>query len=308
VLGVLEAFAVIGAVIGVGVVVGRMGVLGEHARVVLNRVAFHIGMPALLLVNLASATLRDVFSPLLLVSAVATLAVFAVSFAIAVLGRGRDRGDGVIASLTASYVNSGNLGIPLSAYAFGNVTDISAVAVFQVAIVTPLAIVLLNSATVPRQSIGRQAVALLVNPIIVASAIGLGLACAELEIPTPIFDTLRMLGDLAIPAVLIAFGISLSQEAMLRVSAERTDVAIAVMLKLVLMPLTAYGFGRWLIELDGHSLLVATVLAALPSAQNISTYATVYRRAEGLARDATLISTLLSIPIIVGVVLLLGSS
>ena len=45
-----------------------------------------------------------------------------------------------------------------------------------------------------------------------------------------------------------------------------------------------------------------TVLAALPSAQNINTYAAVYRRNESLARDATLISTAASVPIIVSIV------
>lgn len=55
-LGALEAFAVIGVVVVVGASVGRTGVLGENARMVLNRVAFHIGVPALMLLNLSEAS------------------------------------------------------------------------------------------------------------------------------------------------------------------------------------------------------------------------------------------------------------
>lgn len=60
VLAVLEAFAVIAVVVAVGAIVGRTGVLGDNARTVLNRVAFHIGVPALLLLNLSQATLTQI--------------------------------------------------------------------------------------------------------------------------------------------------------------------------------------------------------------------------------------------------------
>jgi predicted permease len=52
--------------------------------------------------------------------------------------------------------------------------------------------------------------------------------------------------------------------------------------------------------------MLVTVLAALPAAQNINTYASVYGRGEGLARDASLLSTVLSVPVIVVIVALTG--
>jgi malonate transporter len=58
VLAVLEAFSVITVVIALGALVGRTGVLGDEARMVLNRVAFHIGVPALLVLNLSKSTLQ----------------------------------------------------------------------------------------------------------------------------------------------------------------------------------------------------------------------------------------------------------
>ena len=82
-LAVLEAFAVIAIIIVVGAVVGRTGVLGDNARMVLNRVAFHVGVPALVLLSLADSAPSQVFSPPVVVSIVTTVAVFAGYFGIA---------------------------------------------------------------------------------------------------------------------------------------------------------------------------------------------------------------------------------
>lgn len=307
VLAVLEAFFVIAVVIGVGIIVGRTGVLGENARMVLNRVAFHIGVPALLLLNLSQATLGQIFSAPLLVAALAAASMFGSAYAIMVKLRKRGRGDAVIAAWTSSYVNAGNLGIPLSAYVFGDTTVISAIILFQSVVLAPVGIAILNSETTPQRSAREQVVTLLRNPIIAASAIGVALAAFGLDIPQPLVDPLQLLADLAIPTVILAFGISLSSRLTDAAPSSRLDVALVVTFKIVLMPLTAYAVGRWVFELDAEPLVIATVLSALPSAQNINTYAAIYKRNETMARNATVVSTLVAVPIIVAVVALLGN-
>jgi malonate transporter and related proteins len=73
--GVLEGFAVIAVVVGVGYVVGRTGVLGEGAVEVLSRTAFFVATPALLFVILAGANVRAVFSAGLVVTAATSTVV-----------------------------------------------------------------------------------------------------------------------------------------------------------------------------------------------------------------------------------------
>ncbi|MBO0680364.1 AEC family transporter [Mycolicibacterium sp. S2-37] len=305
-LAVLEAFAVIGVVIGVGAIVGRTGVLGENARVVLNRVAFHIGVPALLLLTLSRATLDQIFSLPLLVSALACFSSFAMCYAVFTLIRRRARGDATIASWTGSYVNAGNLGIPLSAYVFGDTTAISAIILFQSVVMAPVGVAILTSDVRPRPSAGRQLKTLVTNPIIAASAIGLALAATGLDISGPLADPFELLADLAIPTVLLAFGISLTAGIGEKARADRLDVGIASAFKLVAMPAVAYALARWVFGADDEQLLLVTVLAALPSAQNINAYASVYRRSESLARDVTLITTAVSVPVITAVVAVLS--
>lgn len=306
-LAVFEAFAVIGVVIGVGAIVGRTGVLGENARMVLNRVAFHVGVPALLLLSLSEATLGQIFSLPLLVTGICAVGSFALGFAVIAGIRRKPRGDATIAAWTASYANAGNLGIPLSAYVFGSTTEVSAIILFQVLVLAPMGMAILNSVTEPRRSSGRQLWTLVTNPIISASAIGLVLAGLHVDLPQPVEDPLRLLADLAIPTVLLAFGISLSSPTERPPRADRVDVALVLALKVLVMPAAAYAIARWGFAASPAQILLVTVLSALPSAQNINTYAAVYRRNEGLARDVTLASTVLSVPVIAAIVGVLGS-
>jgi predicted permease len=69
-------------------------------------------------------------------------------------------------------------------------------------------------------------------------------------------------------------------------------------LKLVAQPVGAYVAARAL-GLDGTALLAVTVTAALPCANNIFVLATRFRRAELLARDATFVTTIGTVPTIV---------
>jgi predicted permease len=86
----------------------------------------------------------------------------------------------------------------------------------------------------------------------------------------------------------------------------RRDVVLAVVLKNVLQPVAAYAVARWVLGLEGPALIAPTLLAALPTAQNVYVYAVHYRASRTLARSAVLLSTLLSIPLMTAIVGILG--
>ena len=72
------------------------------------------------------------------------------------------------------------------------------------------------------------------------------------------------------------------------------------------MPLVAWVVAAFVFHLSPHDVLIVTVLAALPTAQNVFVYAATYDRGTLLARDVILLSTLLSVPVLVGVAVVLG--
>ncbi len=297
-LAVLEAFAVIAVIIAAGAVVGRTGVLGDNARMVLNRVAFHVGVPALLIITLSESTPAQVFSLPLLVSAVAALVMFGASFTFAVVLRRRGRADATIGAWAASWVNSGNLGIPLSAYVLGSTTEVSVLLVFQTVVLVPLGVAIITSEAQGGSSVRSQVREFVTNPIIVASAIGIGLALTGVTLPRAIHEPLDLLADLAIPTVLLAFGMALVTQTSRPTQESRLELAVAVVFKVLVMPALAYALARWVFGAPAEQVAVITVLAALPAAQNLNTYAAVFGRGETLARDVTLITTLASVPVI----------
>ncbi|CAN5722496.1 AEC family transporter [soil metagenome] len=304
-IAVLQGFAVIGVIIGVGIVVGRTDVLGHNAATVLNRVAFYIGVPALLLVTLAKATPAQVFSLPLLISVMATFIVFAFYFGIATLIRHQPRGDATIGAWSSSYVNAGNLGLPLSAYVLGNTTDVSSVILFQCVVLIPLGAAILDSDAAAHTTVKARVTRLVANPTICASIIGIALSALDVHLPKLVLDPLALLAELAVPTVLLAFGMSLSARGTRHQRGDRFDLTLAVTFKLALMPLVAYALCRWAFNGTPQQLMVVTVLAALPSAQNVNAFAAVYQRGVVLARNTTLITTAASIPVIMIIVALL---
>ena len=109
-----------------------------------------------------------------------------------------------------------------------------------------------------------------------------------------------------VPVVLIGFGMSLHGQRPLAPGSSRRDVLLASALKLAVMPLVAWSVGHFVFGLTGTALFVVTVLAALPTGQNVFNYAQRYERGEILARDVVLITTLLSVPVLLVVAALLA--
>ncbi|MER5844513.1 MULTISPECIES: AEC family transporter [Streptomyces] len=304
--GVLSGFAVIAVVIGVGYVIGRRGYLGEQARDVLTRLAFRIASPALLFTLLAEADLSLVFSGRLLVTALSTAAVAGVFVAVGAVRRW-GVGRTTIGALCSSYVNSGNLGIPIAVYVLGDASLVAPVLLFQLVMVAPVALTILDLATTgEKQPLWRRLLTPLRNPVALGSLAGVAVAASGVEIPGPVMDPLTLIGNMAVPAVLLAFGISLRGSAPPLRSGERGPVLLAVALKSVGQPVVAWALAVGVFGLRGAQLLDVVVTSALPAAQNLFTYASSYRVGETLAREAVLVSTLLSVPVLVVVAAVLG--
>ncbi|MEU1704642.1 AEC family transporter [Streptomyces sp. NPDC005706] len=304
--GVLSGFAVIAVVIGVGYVLGWRGTLGEPGRDVLTRLAFSVAGPALLFHTLARADLSVLFSSRLLVTALSTAAV---SAAFVVVGAVRHWGVGrtTIGALCAGYVNSGNLGIPIAAYVLGDASLVAPVLLFQVVIVTPVALTVLDlTGTGEKGTVWQRLLTPLRNPIAVGSLTGVVVSAGGWKVPGPGMEPLTMIGNMSVPAALLVFGMSLRGSAAPGRGLDRRLVLLSVALKSLGQPLVAWVLARGVFGLHGAPLLDVVVTSALPAAQNLFTYASRYRVAETLARESVLLSTVVSVPVLVGVATVLG--
>lgn len=304
--GVLTGFAVIAVVIGVGYVIGRRGYLGDNGREVLTKLAFHVASPALLFTTLAQADLSVVFSGRLLVTAMSTAVAAGVFVAVGVVRRW-GLGRTTIGALCSSYVNSGNLGIPIAVYVLGDASLVAPVLLFQQIMVTPIALTVLDlSGEGEKGPLWRRLLTPLRNPIAVGSLSGVVVSATGLRVPGPVLDPLQLIGGMSVPAVLLAFGISLCGSSLPGRGADRAPVLLSVTLKAVGQPLAAWALAVTVFGLHGAPLLDVVVTSALPAAQNLFTYASRYRVGETLARESVLLSTVAAVPVLVLVAALLG--
>ncbi|MCU1579834.1 MAG: putative permease [Rhodoglobus sp.] len=304
--GVLVGFAIIGFVILAGYIVGRTGILGEHAQFVLGRAAFYVLSPFLLFTVLSEADVHVLFSSLLVVSLIAAAVSGLAFLGIARALWKRPVSEAVIGSLASGYVNANNIGIPVALYVLGDPAYSAPVVLLQLLVFAPIALTILDVQDRGTVSIRRILLGPLTNPIIVASVLGVLLAVFAVKLPEPVIEPFRLIGGAAVPVVLLAFGMSLHGQRPLAPGSSRRDVILASALKLALMPLVAWLVGGPLFHLPPPQLLAVVVLAALPTAQNVFNYAQRYERGEILARDVVLVTTVLCVPVLVLVAALLA--
>ncbi|MFJ8790286.1 AEC family transporter [Streptomyces sp. NPDC102462] len=304
--GVLTGFMVIAVVVGVGYVIGRRRYLGDDGRHVLTRLAFHVATPCLLFTTLAGADLSVLLSERLLITAISTAAAAALFLAVGFL-KGWSTGQLTIGALCSSYVNAGNLGIPIAVYVLGDASLVAPVLLFQQIIVTPLALTVLDlSRPGEPEPLLRRLTTPLRNPMAIGSLTGVTVAATGWAVPGPALEPLTLIGNMSVPAVLLAFGISLRGSGLPARGDNRPAIVLSAALKTMAQPLMAWSLGTMVFDLHGAALLDVVVIAALPAAQNLYTYASQYRVAEQLARESILLSTLFSVPGLIAVAALLG--
>ena len=307
-LGVLAGFFVVWCIILVGWFVGRRKILGENARQVLSGLTFFVASPALLFETLSKARLQEVFAAPLLVTAVAAFASAGIFFAIAKFLLKRALPEALMSSMAASLANSANLGIPIAVYVLGDASYVAPLLIFQLAFFTPLFLMLLDSSTSShRTSALGFVVMILRNPMIVGSGLGLLVAGTGWQVPPLVMEPIHLIGGAAIPAMLIAFGMSLNGSRPLQASAgRRADTLLASGFKLLIQPAFAYVFARFALGMDGHGLFAVVVTSALPTAQNVFVAASRYKTGLTVAKDTVLITTVVAVPAMIGVALLLA--
>ncbi|SIM13452.1 auxin efflux carrier [Mycobacteroides abscessus subsp. abscessus] len=295
-LGVLEGFAIIGVVVGIGYTVERSGVLGKGAGWQLNRFAFFVALPALMFTTLAGTDLHVIFSGRLPVAAISFAAMAGLYALVAGLILRRGVARVTVGAVGAGLLNANNMGLPVATYIFGDPAQVAPILLFQLIFATPLCLAVLDVVSRGQVRLRTIATQPLRNPLILGSAAGIIVNLLGLPVPDVVHEPLRLLGEAGIPLILVAFGMSLRGSRPLAVPGQRTETLLAVGLKVAMMPVAAYLLGRFAFHLAPHDLFAATVLGGLPTAQNLFNFASRYDQQVSLARDIVLLSTLASVP------------
>lgn len=308
-LAALSGFAIIWSVVALGWVLAHTGAVRSSGQAFLNKLAFLVASPALLFSIVAKGSLDHLFSPTL----VASLAAVAIAAGLYLIA---DRllfhhglGGTTIGWMAASYTNAGNLGLPIAQHLLGDMTWMAPILLLQVGLLQPFGLASLDIAAARAKGLRLSPLRYLSlplrNPLTVAILVGLVVNVARLEPPQWLTSAVSLVGGMAVPMMLIAFGVSLRLDALPGTGPQAREVWTLQVLKVVVMPIAALGVGV-AIGLDRHQLLAVAVIAALPTAQNIFVIASRYRESMPVARDSVFWSTILTVPVIVAVSAILG--
>jgi len=228
----VSAVAPIMAIGAVGYLLGRTRGLDADP---LNAVLVYVLVPALVFHSLATTTIDSGTVVKLLVGV--TAFIVGMSLIAEVAGRAAGIDEPLLSAvvLEGVYPNSGNLGIPLSAFAFGAVGRSTAVlflAVQAVLVYTHGVYVAARSGTGGRFAGVRRVFSI---PLVyaVVAAIGLRWLGALPPADSNAMETLRLVGDASIPLMLIMLG---SQLVGADVRAALGPVSLVNVLKLLVAP------------------------------------------------------------------------
>ncbi|WCD78322.1 AEC family transporter [Pseudomonas sp. TUM22785] len=166
------------------------------ARLVLN-----VGTPSLVLSTLSQAEIdKHAFGQIALACLLTTLVM-------GVIGLGLSRAmkqDWRVLVPAFLFPNSGNMGLPVALYAFGEPGLALAVGFFLALAVVQFSLGLLLSGS------ERSVKKLFINPIVISLALAIPLILFDLTLPRWLANTIELLGGMTIPLMLLTLGVSLA--------------------------------------------------------------------------------------------------
>lgn len=193
--------------------------------------------------------------------------------------------DASFGALVAAFPNTGFMGVPLLVALLGAQAAGPAIVtiLIDLVITTSLCIALSRLDGADEHGVSKAATNALkgvaTNPMPWAILLGGLTSALQFELPTPVMQTIGLLADAASPVALFTIGAVLARSQIVAAREEHgpmppRDYLPVVAAKLVLHPLLVFGVGSGAIALglplDRFALGVMVLVAALPSASNVS--------------------------------------
>ena len=248
-------------------------------------------------------------------------ALLMVSFTVATTMNARiGWNDAAFGALVASFPNTGFMGVPLLVALLGAQAAGPAIVTILVDLIVTSSLCIALSRLDGADEHGAAQAArnalrgVVVNPMPWAILAGAVVSWQGLTLPPPAMQTIGLLADAASPVALFTIGAVLARSAMLNAGSNMRPMPLrdylpVVVFKLVLHPLLVLLAGITAIDaglpLDRFALTVMVLVAALPSASNVSVLAERFEADAGRVARIILVTTVLAFLSFSGAVALL---
>ena len=280
----------------IGYVGGRTGKLGINASVELNRFVVWLALPAQLFNFAANSGWQTLWQPGFITAFfLSCLIVFVLVLLVSWLCH-RDLAAASFNGLSASYSNTGYMGIPLCALALGQDGLAPAIiSTFIVFVMFALATVLIEIGILSHKKpheIGLSVIkSLCTNPLLIAPVAGLLWASSDLTLYDPIAQVIAFLAAASTPCALVSIGLFLMQKST-AAPAQAWGISLA---KLILQPLIAWVIAGPILELPALWVSAIIILSALPTGTGPFMLAQYYKADGSVISRVVLITTVSSL-------------
>ena len=256
----------------------------------ISQITLYIFAPALVFNSLAGTEIPlEEMGKIALFTICLAAALYVLSIVVAkLLFLGREATSGFL--LTTLFMNAGNYGLPVALLAFGDAGVEFAVVFFvcQATLGGTLAVYLASRSQL---EIKDALLSVLRMPLVYGTVLGLAVNLLELDLPTTIAEPARILGNAAVPSMLMVLGIQLATRLSLE---DLRALTAAVFLRLVVSAGVGYLITLAL-GIDGLLQQVLVVVSAMPTAVFTTILATQFQAKPTFVTNTVVLGTLLSL-------------
>jgi len=288
-----------------GLACGKLKQIPETGLPWMNFFILYVALPALFYRILARTPLELLSQANFIIgTTLGTGIAFALAFVIVFVMRGRRVGESTIAGLAGGYGNIGYMGPGLALATLGDAAaaPVALIFCFDTLLLFSLVPFLMAITGQKQNSFGAIIIDIMkkiaLNPLVIASALGVGSAAIHFEPPVALDRLLYFLQNAAAPCALFTLGVTVALRPLLKMPWE---APLLVAVKLLVHPLIVYVLLSMLGDFSPAWIYTAVLMAALPPALNVFVMARQYDTWVAQASSSVLIGTLVSVVTLTGV-------
>ncbi len=255
----------------------------------LSQVTIYLAGPALVFSSISHSQLQAAeFGQLVLFTVLVMGLLAVISGTLAKLLRLEQKLSSAF-TLSSTLINAGNFGLPFIAFAFGEDGLSRAVVIFTTTsiVANTLGVFLASRGS---GSVRQSLANVLKVPLPYAVLAGLLANGGLLRIPLPLDRGLSLLGDAAVPLMLVVLGAQLART---RLDSQLRLVALASGVKILLTPLLGIGVARLLL-LSGSTASISIIQTSMPTAVISIVLAEEFGSDTRFVSSVVMVSTLVS--------------
>ncbi len=283
----------------IGFACGKLKKLPDHGLAWMSFFILYVSLPALFFRILAKTPFEQLAQwNFIKATVLATFLAFALSVLVGLIAYRGKLAPATMAGIAGGFGNVGYMGPGLALAAIGPeaTVPVALIFCFDALLVFALVPLLMSFGGARTQGVGyalrQAATGVLLNPLLIAAALGVASAAARIELPVALERLLQFLYPAAAPCALFALGVTVALRPMVRVSGA---VALLVGIKLMLHPLLVLLLLIWFGPFESAWVSTAVLMAALPPALTVYVFSRQFEIWIDEASSAVLLGTALSV-------------